>query len=130
MDSRATALRAINLDPQATRIENRLPGSDANPYLVLAGNLASGLYGLDNKLKVRPPFVGTDPAVDDQGRDDVEIIPGSMEKAIERFEASQLMGQFFGPGFCETMIAFCRYELEHFRTRVTDLERIRYLEYA
>ena len=130
VDSRATALRAINLDPQATRVEHRLPGADANPYLVLAANLAAGLYGLDNKLKVRPPFVGTDPAVDDQGRDDVEIIPGSMEKAIERFEASQLMGQFFGPGFCGTMTAFCRYELEQFRGRVTNLERIRYLEYA
>ena len=130
VESRATTLRAINFEPQATRIENRLPGSDANPYLVLAAHLAAGLYGLEQGLKLRPPFIGADPAFDDLGREDVAYIPNSMDKAIEAFEASPRMVEFFGHEFCQTFAAHRRSELESLRGLVADWERARYLEYA
>ena len=50
IENRTTALRVINHVPAATRLETRVPGADANPYLSLAASLASGLYGIKNKL--------------------------------------------------------------------------------
>jgi len=130
VESRGTTLRIINFDPQATRIENRLAGSDANPYLVLAAHLAAGLWGLDQKLPLRPPFVGADPAFDTMGRDDVEYIPKSLEAAVDRFRASEPMKEFLGRDFCEAFAAHREYDLEQSRAQVADWERRRFLENA
>ncbi len=130
LQTRATTFRVINNDPKATRIENRLAGSDANPYLVLAAHLSAGGFGLENKLQARPAFIGGDPAQDDKGRNDVELIPQTLEEAIVRFESSERMKEFFGPAFCQTFLVHKQYELNHFQTNVSDLERSRYLEYA
>lgn len=130
VESRATAFRVINFDPHAVRIEARLVAADANPYLALAATLAAGTYGLRNRLALRPLFTGTDPAVDDQGRADVERIPPSLEAAITQFERSERMREFFGDSFCEVFVAHRRNDLDWFRNRVSDLERARYLEYV
>src|SRR2546427_10719065 len=50
MDNRTCAVRVINVNPGAIRIENRAPGADANFYLVFAATLASGLYGIEQQL--------------------------------------------------------------------------------
>ncbi|MGO8521438.1 hypothetical protein ACC782_38480, partial [Rhizobium ruizarguesonis] len=42
-------------DPQARRVENRLPSSDANPYLALAASLASGLLWIMNEIEPTAP---------------------------------------------------------------------------
>jgi glutamine synthetase len=128
LDSRATAFRAINAEPQATRIEARLAAADANPYLALAALIAGGRDGLLRRPALRPPFEGTDPAVDDQDRADVRRIPGSLEAAIAQFDGSARMREFFGQAFCEVFVAHRRNELEWFQARVSDLERERYLE--
>jgi glutamine synthetase len=128
IESRAVTLRVINVHPEATRIENRLPGSDANPYLVIAAHLAAGQYGLENKLKLRPPFIEGDPAF--ISREDIEYIPLSFKNAIQRFKASPRMIRFFGQKFCETFIAHREHELSMIRPLVSDWERERYLENA
>ena len=128
IESRATTLRIINLHPEATRIENRLPGSDGNPYFVIAAHLAAGLYGAANKLKLRPPFTEGNPAFLD--REDIEYIPMSFEKAIERFRASPRMVEFFGRDFCQTFVAHREHELNTIRPLVADWEREFYLENA
>ena len=130
IEGRGTTLRIINFNPQATRIENRLPGADGNPYLVLAAHIAAGLHGLNNKLPLRPPFVGADPAYDTCGRDDVEYIPMSLESAIERFKSSNRMKAFFGDIFCEIFAAHREYDLGQARAQVSDWERQRFLENA
>ena len=128
IESRGVTLRVINLHPEATRIENRLPGADGNPYFVIAAHLAAGLYGVDNHLKLRPPFVEGDPAF--VRREDVEYIPPFFEKAIERFKSSPRMIEFFGQEFCETFIAHREHELNVIRPLVADWEREFYLENA
>jgi len=130
IESRGTTLRFINFDPESTRIENRLPGADANPYLVLAAHLAAGLYGLEKQVPLRPPFVGADPSLDRANRDDVEYIPKSLESAIARFRASSRMREFFGPQFCEIFAAHRAYDLEQAYSRIAAWERERYLEDA
>jgi glutamine synthetase len=130
VENRVTSFRAINFDPDAVRIEARLAAADANPYLALAATLAAGSFGLRNRLVLRPLFTGTDPAVDDQGRADVQRIPPSLEAAITQFEGSQRMREFFGDEFCEVFVAHRKNDLDWFRNRVSDLERARYLEYV
>src|SRR5207244_4647300 len=60
IDNRTTALRAICAGPKSTRIEHRLPGADANPYLSLAASLASGLYGVEKELELSAPSANAD----------------------------------------------------------------------
>ena len=128
VESRAAAMRAINFDPQATRIEARLAAADANPYLATAAILAAGAYGLDNRLDLRPVFAGSDPSVDDQGRLDVQAIPASLEAAISQFKNSPRMREAFGDEFCDVFLAHRQNDLDWFGQRVSDLERARYLE--
>ena len=54
-DNRTTAFRVPRSDPAARRVENRIPSSDANPYLALAASLACGLIGITNKIKPDAP---------------------------------------------------------------------------
>lgn len=128
IESRAATMRIINVHPEATRIENRLPGSDGNPYLVIASHLAAGMYGMDHRLELRAPFTEGDPAF--VRREGVEYIPCSFEKAIERFRSSPRMTEFFGRDFCETFVAHREHELNTIRPLVADWEREFYLENA
>lgn len=54
-DNRTTAFRIPVSDPVARRIENRLPSSDANPYLALAASLGCGYLGIIEGLQATPP---------------------------------------------------------------------------
>ena len=47
IDNRTVGLRVPDSDPDARRVENRLAGSDVNPYLALAATLACGYLGND-----------------------------------------------------------------------------------
>ncbi|MBB3189748.1 glutamine synthetase family protein [Halomonas cerina] len=59
MDNRTVGLRVPVSSPEATRVENRLAGADANPYLVMAASLACGYLGLVGEIDPRPPVVGS-----------------------------------------------------------------------
>ncbi|MDC0948281.1 glutamine synthetase family protein [Gammaproteobacteria bacterium] len=59
IDNRTVGLRVPWADAQATRVENRLPGADANPYLVLAVSLAAGLLGIQEKLAASEKMEGS-----------------------------------------------------------------------
>ncbi len=69
MDNRTCSVRIINNSKSAIRIENRVPGADANFYLVFAGTLASGLYGIERQLPLPERLDGNayDEATDQQG---------------------------------------------------------------
>ena len=55
VDNRTTALRALPGGASSTRLETRVVGSDANPYLAMAACLAAGLYGVRKGLKLTVP---------------------------------------------------------------------------
>ena len=48
VDNRTCSVRLVGHGPSA-RLENRLPGGDVNPYLAIAGMLAGGLYGVEQR---------------------------------------------------------------------------------
>ncbi len=81
-DNRTTAFRVPRSDPAARRVENRIPSSDANPYLALAASLACGLIGMTNKIKAEPPVLTTANA------DEIDLPRGLLE-AVDLFEGDE-----------------------------------------
>jgi glutamine synthetase len=124
VDNRTTALRVIPGSAKSTRVETRVNGSDANPYLALSAALASGLYGVRKRLKLPAgPITGS-------GYSDATAtpLPRDLQEATARFEQSTLAVELFGAPFVEHFAATRRWEWRQFSKAVTDWERARYFE--
>ncbi|WP_199522004.1 glutamine synthetase family protein [Pseudomonas protegens] len=116
-DNRAAGLRIPASSPVARRVENRLPGADANPYLAIAASLAAGLHGIENELE---------PAAAIQGEFEVPdnlSLPCTLHAALERLKRSQLARELFGNEFIEGYIASKTMELTSFFDEITPWER-------
>ncbi|WP_417663227.1 glutamine synthetase family protein [Pseudomonas sp.] len=116
-DNRAAGLRIPASSPVARRVENRLPGADANPYLALAASLAAGLYGIEHELQPSEPI---------QGDFDVPqelTLPCTMHAAIEKLRTSSAAVELFGAEFVEGYIATKSMELTSFFDEITPWER-------
>lgn len=98
-DNRTAGLRIPRSGPAARRVENRVAGADANPYLVIAATLAAGLDGIERAL---PP---TEP-MDDSAYESAHTLPRSLVAAIESFVddgvATRLFGERFVRGYAST----------------------------
>ncbi len=121
MDNRTTALRAITTGPKSTRVEHRLAGADANPFLSIAASLASGLYGIEQRLELTEPTVNAYEA-------DAPPLPQSLEEATAAFRLSATAKQYFGEEFVDHYAATRDWEVRQFRKAVTDWELERYFE--
>jgi glutamine synthetase len=121
INNRGSAIRVPASDPDNLRIEHRLAGADANPYLVLAWVLAGMLHGLENALE--PPTVLTGNAYEQAG----ELLPVTWPQAIERFARSELARIWLGEKFVNLYTTVKRAEMEEFNSFITPLEIARYL---
>ena len=122
-ENRTTALRTLTHSPRGARIEHRLAGADANPYLSVAAALGGGIVGIERDLEPPAPVAG-----DAWALTDPEPVPPTLEQAIELFERSELARDLLGERFCAHYAATRKWELRRFRDAVTDWERERYLE--
>jgi len=122
--NRTTALRVIPGGKDSTRLETRVPGSDANPYLSMAAALASGLYGIENKLTLDTP--------ETQGNEyenpESKSLPANLKDATSHMKSSDLAKTLFGDTFVEHFVYSREWEWEQFSKRVTDWELKRYFE--
>jgi glutamine synthetase len=116
-DNRAAGLRIPASAPVARRVENRLPGADANPYLALAASLAAGLHGLEQQLQPSAPIQGEFEVPDKL------TLPCTMHAAIERLRNSRLAVELFGEEFIEGYIASKTLELSSYFDEITPWER-------
>ena len=124
IDNRTTALRALPGSSSATRLETRVVGSDANPYLAMAGCLAAGLYGVRNNLKLTiPPTTGSGYADKKNG-----VLPGNLLEATRAMRGSAVARELFGEDFVEHFAGSREWEWRQFAKTVTDWEFKRYLE--
>jgi glutamine synthetase len=121
INNRGSAIRVPASDADNLRIEHRLAGADANPYLVLAWVLAGMLHGLKNKLE--PPAVLTGNAYIQDG----DPLPTNWPAAIERFAASAFAVETFGEKFTHLYSTVKGAEAQEFNSHVTPLEIARYL---
>jgi glutamine synthetase len=116
-DNRAAGLRIPASAPAARRVENRLPGADANPYLAIAASLAAGLHGIEQRLQPSPAI---------QGEFEVPehlSLPCTLHAALERLKRSALARELFGSEFIEGYIASKTLELTDFYDEITPWER-------
>jgi glutamine synthetase len=121
INNRGSAIRVPASDANNLRIEHRLAGADANPYLVLAWVLGGMLHGLEHKLE--PPAVLTGNAYVQEG----EPLPTTWSQAIEKFSVSEFARATLGTKFVNLFTAVKRAEMEEFNSFVTPLEIARYL---
>ncbi|MQA55652.1 glutamine synthetase [Pseudomonas sp. MC042] len=116
-DNRAAGLRIPASSPVARRVENRLPGADANPYLAIAASLAAGLHGIENELAPTAAIQGEFEVPDNLS------LPCTLHAALERLKRSQLARELFGSEFIEGYIASKTMELTCFFDEITPWER-------
>jgi len=118
-DNRTTGFRVCGAGP-SLRLENRIPGADANPYLAFAATIAAGLHGLERRLEPPPLYEGN--AYDDAR---LPQVPGSLREAIAELERSAVAREALGAAVYEHYLHTARLELEAFDRIVThwELER-------
>jgi glutamine synthetase len=121
LDNRTCAFRVVGHGP-SLRFEHRVPGGDVNPYLVVAGLIASGLYGVDHELELEPPYGGN--AYDRKG----STVPTTLREAAELWMSSAVARSAFGDEVVEHYANMARVELDAFDAAVTDWERFRGFE--
>ncbi|WP_051299195.1 glutamine synthetase family protein [Marinobacterium litorale] len=121
VENRTTALRIPGGEPEATRIEHRLAGTDANPYLLMAAMLASMHFGITHKIEPPPPVEGN--AYDQQEL----VLPGNLRDALRELESSGMMREYLGNDFLNVFIACKEHELTQFEQTISDLEYTWYL---
>ena len=121
-DNRTAGFRVVGKG-KSLRIECRIPGADANPYLAFAASLASGLDGIANKIEPPEIFEG-----DIYSAQHLPRVPYTLEHAVELFESSDFTKQAFGEDVVEHYSHFFRTEIANYNRSVTDWERKRYFE--
>ncbi|WP_281855970.1 glutamine synthetase family protein [Litoreibacter halocynthiae] len=121
-ENRTAAIRIPGGSHKARRIEHRVAGADANPYLVLNSILGGALLGIEEKLTPAAPIVG------DAYRLDLPHLPLDWASAIEAFEDGKHVADLFSTQL-QTMLVECKtQELKRFAREVTDFEYHSYLE--
>jgi len=119
-DNRTTALRIPGDDPQAIRVEHRVSGADANPYLVLAIMLAGAHYGIVNQMEAPPVTSGDAYALP-------ATLPNSWELALNSFDASTFVREYLGDEFHKLYSACKWQELWELKKKVSSAEYDAYL---
>jgi len=105
------------------RVENRIPGADANPYLAFAATIAAGLHGVERKLE--PPAMFDGNAYEHAA---LPQVPKTLRDALAELEGSKVAREAFGPKVVEHYLQHGRLEQQAFDQSVTDWELIRNFE--
>jgi glutamine synthetase len=121
-DNRTAGFRVVGRG-ETLRVECRIPGADANPYLAYAALLAAGLDGIESGLDPGPAFEG-----DLYAAEGLPQVPRSLPEAIVALERSSLARSALGEPVVAHLLHFARTEQSQVETRVSDVERARYFE--
>lgn len=122
-ENRTAAVRIPGGDSQARRIEHRVSGADANPYLVCSAVLAGMLYGIENKLEAPEPVNSIT-----YNEAELKTLPLDWLSAIRKFESSDIIDALFPSEMIELLIAVKKQEAKRFAQQVTNLEYLTYLQ--
>ena len=115
--NRSCGFRIPSNEEYSMRIENRISGSDTNPYLVIAANLAAGYLGIKNKIK---PSAETKKSVFGQKQ---SSLPTTMEEAISLFEKDEQINEVFNQKFVRTIAAIRKVENQAYLKVISSWER-------
>ena len=123
-DNRTSGFRVLG-SGAGSRVECRIPGADANPYLAFAATIAAGLHGIERSLELEPAFEGNAYAAED-----VREVPKTLREALAALERSTVLREAFGDPVIEHYLHTGRWEQLEYDRRVTDWELIRNFERA
>lgn len=115
-DNRTVGLRVPLSDPGNRRVENRIPSSDANPYLAIAASLACGYLGLVKQMEPDRPIEGA-------SGDPVNALPRTILDAVRLLEDTPELVDIFGETFVRTYRAIKETEYETFMNVISAWER-------
>jgi glutamine synthetase len=120
-DNRTCALRVVG-HGRSLRFENRLPGGDVNPYLAVAGMVAAGLHGIEQRLELPEACAGNAYTAG------FEHVPTTLREAAELWERSEIAKAAFGEEVVAHYRNMARVEIDAFDAAVTDWELRRSFE--
>jgi glutamine synthetase len=125
IDNRTAGYRLVGDGTKAVRIECRIPGSDINPYLACAAQLAAGLTGIEEGLTLDDPVTG-----DVYAMEDVPSIPHTLRAATQTLRSSDMLRKTMGDAVIDHYTRAAEVEQEAFDAVVTDWEIARGFERA
>lgn len=123
VDNRTAGFRVCGAGTRGVRVECRIPGSDANPYLVCAALLAAGLDGIERRLELAPEKKG-----DNYQAGDAPEIPRNLRDAAAALKQSALYRAAFGDEVVDHYHHAAEWEIAETDRVVTDFERQRLFE--
>ncbi|NCF49507.1 MAG: glutamine synthetase [Bacteroidetes bacterium] len=115
MDNRTVGLRVPFGDPVNRRIENRIPGADANPYLAIAASLAAIWLGLEEQRQPSRPRKNSG--------EDLATLPRNLDMALDALERASPLNEILGEPFVKLFIEVKRGEAEAFLEVISPWER-------
>lgn len=115
-DNRTTGLRVPVSDPQARRVENRIAGADANPYLAIAASLAAGYLGAIEQLEPTEPVEGS-------AYDRAHTLPKHLSDALHRLTRSRPLRKVLGERFVKALTAVKEHEYDAYQRVISSWER-------
>jgi len=121
LDNRTVALRVPTGSADAVRIEHRVAGADANPYLMMAVILAGIHHGLTNKVEPGEPVEGNAYEQLDAS------LPNNLRDALRELDDNEILARYIDPKYIDIFVACKEAELEEFETTISDLEYNWYL---
>src|SRR6185369_9373971 len=122
VDNRTVGFRVVG-GGAAFRVENRMPGADANPYLAFAAMLAAGMAGIQENLDCGSEYAGnayTDAAL--------ARLPATLQDATDLLDRSAFAREAFGSDVVDFYVHHARLEVAAYNNAVTDWEKVRYFE--
>ncbi|WP_421703442.1 glutamine synthetase family protein [Aliiroseovarius sp.] len=124
VDNRTAGFRLCGDGTKAVRVECRIPGSDMNPYLAMAGMLAAGIAGIEEGLALQPPTTG------DVYQGESGMIPGNLAAARDALKGSKMLRAAMGDEVVDHYTRAAEVEIEEFERVVTNWEIARGFERA
>jgi len=110
-ENRTTGFRVIEGTPDSQRIENRLAGADANPYLALAATFAAGFLGIKERIQPTDPTSGEAYTVKTE---ETYRVPSTLLESAKLFKKSQAARSIWGDQFVDHFSASRIWEYEQF----------------
>jgi len=125
LDNRTAGYRVVADGTRNVRVECRVGGSDLNPYLAIASQIAAGIAGIEGKLELEKEFRG-----DAYQARKAREIPGTLAAATQALRKSAMLREAMGSDVIDHYVRAAEWEQEDFNSKVTDYEVNRGFERA
>lgn len=116
LDNRTVGLRVPTSGPEARRVENRVAGADANPYLAIAASLACGYIGMMSRTKPGKPVEGSAYRY-------AHGLPQHLSDALSRLNHCKPLKEVLGERFVQALIEVKTHEIKQYQHVISSWER-------